>query len=334
MTTLALVRESETDVPPNGGTNIEPAGATVLSTNFGSSRVSYELAGAVGAPVVAVLGGISATKHVTSSAFDPRAGWWENVVGDQRAIDTTKFRVISFDYLERTAASAPVTTDDQAHALAAALDHAGIDRLHAVVGASYGGMVALAFGSSFPARTNRLIVISAAHESDPMATALRHLQRRVVELGTATGRERDGLSIARGIAMTSYLTPSYFEERIERDALEDVRTVEDRIGRYLRTRGEQFADEWTSERYNALSLSLDLHSVRPEQITIPTTVVAISSDRLVPIAQSRELARRLAGPSQLIELDSFFGHDAFLGDWSRVAPFIDELLRVDPRILS
>ena len=74
--------------------------------------------------------------------------------------------------------------------------------------------------------------------------------------------------------------------------------------------------------------------MRPEQITIPTTVVAISSDRLVPIAQSRELARRLAGRSQLIELDSFFGHDAFLGDWSRVAPFIDELLRVDPRILS
>lgn len=334
MSRLALVREFTPDVAPNLDTGLELPSASVLTAPFGSSKVSYELTGAAGAPVVAVLGGISATRHVTSTASDPRAGWWENVVGDQRAIDTTKFRVISFDYVERLPGNAPVTTDDQARALAAALDHAGIDRLHAVVGASYGGMVALAFGASFPARTSRLIVISAAHQSDPLATALRHLQRRVVELGAATGRERDGLSIARGIAMTSYLTPRYFEERIELDALDDVRTVEDRIGRYLKTRGEQFADHWTSERYNALSLSLDLHSVRPEEITVPTTVVAIASDRLVPIAQSRELASRLSGPSQLIELDSFFGHDAFLGDWSRVAIFVEELLGIEPRIIS
>lgn len=326
MTALAIVRETPPDV--------ESASESVLTTTFASNKVSYELVGPTGGPVVAVLGGISATKHVTSSASDPRAGWWENVVGVQRAIDTTGFRVISFDYLDRGVANAPVTTDDQAHALAAALDHAGIDRLHSVVGASYGGMVALAFGAAFPARANRLIVIGAAHQSDPMATALRHLQRRVVELGAATGHERDGLSIARGIAMTSYLTPRYFEERIDHDSLQDVKTVEDRIGRYLKARGEQFADQWTSERYNALSLSLDLHSVRPEEITVPTSVVAITSDRLVPIAQSRELATRLGGPSQLIELDSFFGHDAFLGDWSRIAPFIEELLRVEARIFS
>ena len=167
-----------------------------------------------------------------------------------------------------------------------------------------------------------------------MATALRHLQRRVVELGAAVGRERDALSIARGIAITSYLTPRYLEERVGDDSQRDARVVEDRIGRYLKTRGEQFAEEWTSERYNSLSLSLDLHSVRPEDITVPTSIIAISSDRLVPLAQSRELARRLGGPSQLIELDSSLGHDAFLGDWPRVAPFINELLCAHRSVLS
>jgi homoserine O-acetyltransferase len=296
--------------------------------------IAYEINGASGAPVIAVLGGISASRHVASSPSDPRAGWWEEVVGARRSIDTTKFRVISIDYLWREPGSPPVSTDDQAVALASALDDAGVDRLQAVVGASYGGMVALAFGAAFPTRADRLIVIGAAHESDPMATALRHLQRRVVELGTSVGRERDGLSIARGIAMTSYLTPRYFEERICDDLCTDARAAEDRIGRYLKVRGEQFADQWTSDRYNSLSLSLDLHRVRPEDIRIPTTVIAVTSDRLVPPAQSRELAARLAGPSQLIELDSAYGHDAFLGDSARIAPFISELLRLERRTVS
>jgi homoserine O-acetyltransferase len=265
---------------------------------------------------------------VTSSPSDPSLGWWEDAVGPGRAIDTEQFRVLCIDYVTRGAETKPVTTNDQAEALATALDLAGVRGVHAVVGASYGGMVALAFGVRYPARAKRLIVISAAHASDPIATALRHLQRRVVDLGKEVGRERDGLAIARGIAMTSYLTARHFEERIVGCDRNDTRLIEDRIGKYLKTRGEQFAERCTPEKYNTLSLSLDLHSIRPEDITIPTTVIAVSSDRLVPIAQSRELAHRLGGPSQLIEVDSWLGHDAFLGDYARIAPFVNELLRV------
>ena len=295
--------------------------------------VRYEIIGPRGAPVVAVLGGISASRHVASSPSDSSAGWWEDVVGPGRAIDTNTFRVISIDYITGNHADA-ITTADQAEALADALDQAGVRTLHAVVGASYGGMVALAFGVKFGARATRLIVIGAAHESDPIATALRHLQRRVVALGTAVGRERDGLAIARGIAMTSYLTGRHFEDRIADSDRNDSRLVEDRIGKYLKTRGEQFADKWTAERYNALSLSLDLHQIRPEDVTIPTSVIAVTGDRLVPVSQTRELARRLGGPSQLIELDSSFGHDAFLGDHARIAPFINELLQLETEVVS
>ena len=307
------------------------------SREFGeidATSVRFEIVGPPGAPVIAVLGGISASKHVTSSPADLTPGWWEDVVGPGRAVDTLRFRVLGIDYVTSGKSSAPVTTADQAVAVATALDRAGVRALHAVVGASYGGMVALAFGVAFPARTKRLVVISAAHESDPIATALRHLQRRVVALGSSVGRERDGLAIARGIAMTSYLTPRYFEERLAGTDRDDSTLVEDRIGKYLKTRGEQFADQWTSEKYNALSLSLDLHKIRPEDVTVPSTVIAITSDRLVPVAQSRELADRLGGPSQLIELDSSLGHDAFLGDFSRVAPFINALLLIGPEVVS
>ncbi len=294
----------------------------------------YEIIGPRGAPVVAVLGGISASRHVASAASDLSPGWWEDVVGPGRAIDTNKFRVISIDYITSDNRSDAVTTDDQAEALAAALDQAGIRTVHAVVGASYGGMVALAFGVRFGVRAKRLIVISAAHESDPIATALRHLQRRVVALGTAVGRERDGLAIARGIAMTSYLTGRHFEDRIADCDRNDSRLIEDRIGDYLKTCGEQFADKWTAERYNALSLSLDLHQIRPEDVTIPTTVIAVNGDRLVPVAQCRELARRLGDAGQIVEFDSIFGHDAFLGDSSRIGPFINELLRLGTEVVS
>jgi homoserine O-acetyltransferase len=324
MSTLTLVRDQDVAEVPATSADLDVAKAAF--SGIRSGQLEYEITGPDVAPVIAVLGGISASKHVTASPQDPRDGWWQNVVGPDRAIDTRKFRALSIDYLAHRAGQPPVTTEDQAIALAAALDHAGIDKLKALVGASYGGMVALAFGALFPARVDRLVVIGAAHESDPMATALRHLQRRVVELGTSVGRERDALSIARGIAMTSYLTPRYFEERVGAEGSLDAATLEDRIGRYLHSRGEHFADSWTSERYNSLSLSLDLHNVRPEDITVPTTVIAVSSDRLVPVAQSRELARRLGGRSQLIELDSVFGHDAFLGDWSRIGSLIEALL--------
>ena len=298
------------------------------------AAVRFEIVGPRGAPVIAVLGGISASKHVTSSASDPSPGWWEDVVGPGRAIDTREFRVLGIDYVASGKGTAPVTTIDQAEVLAAALDQSGVRSLHAVVGASYGGMVALAFGARFASRARRLIVISAAHESDPIATALRHLQRRVVALGREVGRERDGLAIARGIAMTSYLTARHFDERLTGSDRDDSRLVERQIGSYLKKRGEQFAELWTPERYNALSLSLDLHKIRPEDVTVPTTVIAVSADRLVPVAQSRELAQRLGGPSQLIEIDSSLGHDAFLGDSSRISPFVNELVRLEEELVS
>lgn len=303
----------------------------VFPTGF---QARYEIIGRQGAPVVAVLGGISASRHVASSQLDPSPGWWEDVVGPGKSIDTRQFRVIGIDYVTTGTGDCPVTTADQADAVARALDQAGVRSVHALVGASYGGMVALAFGVRFAARATRLIVISAAHQSDPIATALRHLQRRVVALGSAVGRERDGLAIARGIAMTTYLTPQYFEERITSFDRDDARVVEGRIGSYLRTRGEQFADEWTSEKFNALSLSLDLHRIVPEEVLVPTTVIAVSGDRLVPVEQSRELARRLGGLSQIIEIDSSLGHDAFLGDSTRIAPFINELLRIGVEVVS
>src|SRR5215211_506661 len=106
-------------------------------------RTAFETVGPADAPAVVVLGGISASRHVTATESDPRQGWWQAFVGPAKVIDTNRFRVLGIDYLSAGRRNRPLSTHDQALALAAALDRASIQKVRAIVGASYGGMVAL-----------------------------------------------------------------------------------------------------------------------------------------------------------------------------------------------
>lgn len=286
-----------------------------MSAAFSVARpldcADFEIVGKYDRPVIAVLGGISATRHVTAGQ-SRCGGWWQEVVGPGKAVDTDKCSVLSFDYVSKGADGQCARSIDQARQLACVMDVAGIDKLQTIVGASYGGMVALSFASLYPERVDNLVIISAAHASHPMATALRAMQRRVVELGISTDRGRDALMIARGIAMTTYRTAEEFADRFstQPDELPSEKNfpVED----YLMHCGERFANSFTPARFISLSLSLDLHHVIPEDVRVPATLVSIDSDALVPPWQMRELASRLGGPSTLVELKSRFGHDAFL----------------------
>ena len=94
MTALAIAQRPEAIANQAG----DPAfRALATSTEGEANGIRYEIAGVAGGPVVAVLGGISATRHVTSSTSDQRRGWWDDVVGEDRAIDTRRFRVLSSD---------------------------------------------------------------------------------------------------------------------------------------------------------------------------------------------------------------------------------------------
>ncbi|MDT8449430.1 MAG: alpha/beta fold hydrolase, partial [Wenzhouxiangellaceae bacterium] len=136
-----------------------------LDAGFGEP-VRYRLHGNPSCAPIAVLGGISADR------FCER--WWSPVVGPDGALDPRHRRILSFDWLATgTAAAGEVSTADQADALARVLDHLGMERMEALVGASYGAMVGLAFAARHPARLGRLIAISGAHRSTPSATARR-----------------------------------------------------------------------------------------------------------------------------------------------------------------
>jgi homoserine O-acetyltransferase/O-succinyltransferase len=278
----------------------------------------YEVIGPRGAPVVVALGGISASRHVCANAVDGRPGWWEALVGPGRAVDTSQRQVLSFDYIDggRGNDGRPerrVTTHDQADALAAVLDEIGVARVEAIVGASYGGMVALAFAERYPDRVESLVVISAPDGPHPMSTAVRAVQRRVVELGLDNGCASDALALARALAMTTYRSAGEFADRF--DSRPSRSTENDAVfpvEEYLLHHGERFAATWRPERFLALSLSGDLHRVDASAIRTPTLVVAAEGDAIVPRIQLEALAARLGGPARLVDLPTTTGHDAFL----------------------
>lgn len=253
--------------------------------------------------IVGALGGISAHKVI----WGPD-GWWNELAGPDKAIDPTLHTLVGIDWREPVGDEV-VSTADQADHLAHTLDSQGIERLDTLFGSSFGGNVALAFAARHPDRVGRLVIIGAAHRSHPMATALRALQRRVVLLGLESGQARQALEIARGIAMTTYRTAKEFAGRFE--TRPDV-TGTFPVERYLEHHGTQYATRNTPQRFLGLSLALDLHEVDPAEIRTPALLIAFEGDAIAPPWQMAELRDRLAGPAELVVLESIYGHDAFL----------------------
>lgn len=290
-------------------------------------RLRFALYGAANAPIIIVQGGISADRYASrTKAGEP--GWWNGVVGDGRAIDTSRFGVLSIDWLdgEDIGPARAVGTEDQADALAALLGLLGIKRAHAFVGASYGAMVGLAFAARHPERLRHLVAIAGAHRAHPLSTALRNLQREIVRLGERFGDTTAALDLARRLAMTTYRGEREFAERCGDAPVFAAGRYRFAEEAWLTAAGEKFAQRFGSARFLALSESIDLHAVAPERIGVPTTLIGVASDRVVPLADLCDLQRRCGSAAQLHVLDSRFGHDAFLKEDAQIGTLVHEAL--------
>ncbi|MCK9538801.1 homoserine O-succinyltransferase MetX [Dokdonella sp.] len=287
-------------------------------------RVRFALYGAPGAPVIIVQGGISADRNAAQGG----CGWWEDIVGAGRAIDTTRYAVLGIDWLERADLGAVQAVDsaDQADALAALLATLGIRQAHAFVGASYGAMVGLAFAARHPAHARHLVAIAGAHRAHPLSTALRNLQREIVRLAERLGDGAAGLDLARRLAMTTYRSEREFAERCAGAPVFADGRFRFAEEAWLAHAGARFAERFDAGRFLALSESIDLHAVSPEAIGIPTTLIGIASDRVVPLADLCELQRRCGTAATLHVIDSPYGHDAFLKEPLRLGALLQDIL--------
>ena len=291
-------------------------------------RIAWEITGPAGAPAVLVAGGISAHRHIAANSGFPEAGWANDLVGPGRTLDPARWRILGFDYLGADGRiDAPLDTADQADAVAALLDALGIAALRGFVGYSYGALVGLQFAVRHPSRVATLVAVSGAHRAHPYAAAWRALQRKAVALGQLQCADVQGLSLARQFAMLSYRTPEEFEERFDAPAELINGRVRVAAEDYLDAAGARFVSRTPVNAWLRLSESIDLHRIDPAQVRVPTLVVAVEGDRLVPLSDSVALVEGLGTTGQLRVLRSAYGHDAFLKETDRIDGILAGALR-------
>lgn len=295
--------------------------------------------------------GLSPSAHAASSAGDPRPGWWEPMIGPGKALDTDRFFVVCVNSLGSCFGSTgPASIDprsgrrygkdfpelaleDIARGGQAVLGHLGIDRAHTVVGASQGGMVALAHLALFPGGARHLVSISGTMAAKPYAVALRSIQRDAVMADPAfrggdyppDDPPRAGLALARKVGTVTYRSAEDLERRFGRSPSREGRdfAVQD----YLAQQAARFAGAFDANCYLRLSRAMDLFDLAahgaPSAVfrdsgVESALVVGVERDHLFTVEEQAALADALrAGgvDTAFVRLDSLAGHDAFLVDF-------------------
>ena len=192
--------------------------------------------------VIVILTGLSASSHVASNSSDSNPGWWEGIVGPDKAIDTNKFYIICVNSLGSCFGSTgpasinqitgepfrltfpELTIDDMATATKFLLDKLGIKQINTLVGPSMGGMHALALIIQNNKFVKNFIAISTAFQSLPYAIAIRSLQREVIRKDplwkngyyTPDSPPLNGVRIARKLGMISYRSANEWAQRFGR----------------------------------------------------------------------------------------------------------------------
>lgn len=260
--------------------------------------------------------------------------WWEKLLGPGRALDPERDFIVATNVLggcygstgPRPGLSFPsITIRDQVSAQAKALEVLGVRGLALVIGGSMGGMQALEWGVIEPLPVGAVAAIGTPASHSPWAVGLADAQRAAIRSdpewkGGAYDRHqppREGLAIARMIAMCTYRSAGSFRLRFDR---EKHPAGHFQVENYLRYQGRKLGDRFDPNSYLTLTEAMDTHDLARDRGTLdevlgsyrpPVLVVGIPSDVLYTPEEVRELADGIR-QAELAWIDSPHGHDAFL----------------------
>ncbi|HUL95700.1 MAG TPA: homoserine O-acetyltransferase [Usitatibacter sp.] len=253
---------------------------------------------------------LSGSHHVAGYyADDPKkVGWWDNLIGPGKPIDTDRFFVVGVNNIggchgstgpgsvDRAtgrpygAAFPVVTVEDWVVSQARLMDRLGIDRLAGAIGGSLGGMQALQWTLSFPDRIRHAFVIAAAPRLSTQNIAFNDVARQAIltdpdfrggDFYAHGVVPRRGLRLARMLGHITYLSDDSMAEKFGRDLRSGKYSfnydVEFEIESYLRYQGDKFADRFDANTYLLMTKALDYFD--PAQATSGDLVRALAPAR-------------------------------------------------------
>lgn len=256
------------------------------------ARLAYETWGELSAArdnAILILTGLSPSAHAAANADDPSPGWWEDMIGPGKYIDTNRWFVICVNTLGSCKGSTgpadinpasgepyrldfpELTLEDAANASYELVQELGIERLDCLIGNSMGGMNALAYLVQHPGSARRHISISTAPQAQPFAIAIRSLQREAIRLDRNwnNGHYDDehypeaGMSIARKLGVITYRSAMEWVGRFARIRLDSEQREEDpfafefQVESYLAAHARRFVRSFDPNCYLYLSRASD-----------------------------------------------------------------------------
>jgi homoserine O-acetyltransferase/O-succinyltransferase len=278
--------------------------ANALSLQSGASlrdyHLAYETYGTLNADksnAVLICHALNASHHVAGiyEGQDKSEGWWDNMIGPGKPVDTNHFFVIGVNNLGSCFGSTGpmhmhpdtgnvygadfpvVTVEDWVNAQALLLDALGIHQLAAVMGGSLGGMQALGWTLQHPDRVRHAVVVASAPNLTAENIAFNEVARRAIVTDPdfhgghfyAQGViPKRGLRIARMVGHITYLSDDVMNEKFGRQLREAVvgsatgyrystQDVEFQIESYLRYQGDKFSEYFDANTYLLITRALD-----------------------------------------------------------------------------
>jgi homoserine O-acetyltransferase len=285
-----------------------------------------------------------------------KPGWWERMVGPGKPIDTNRHFVICANVIGSCMGStgpaslAPdgqpyamrfpvITIRDMVRGLVALLDGLGIDKLHAVVGGSMGGMQALSLAANWPDRAARVLVIASTARHSAQNIAFHEVGRQAIMADPAwaegdyyasDARPDNGLAVARMAAHITYLSEAGLTEKFgrrlqDREAKGFGFDAEFQVESYLRYQGSGFTRRFDANSYLYITRAMDYFDIAEEHggkladafagTQARFCIVSFDTDWLYPTSESRHIVHALnaaAAKVSFVELSAPHGHDSFL----------------------
>ena len=285
-----------------------------------------------------------------------KPGWWERMVGPGKPIDTDRFHVICANVIGSCmgstgpASTAPdgepygmrfpvITIRDMVRGLVALLDGLGVEKLHAVVGGSMGGMQTLSLAANWPDRAERVLVLASTARHSAQNIAFHELGRQAIMAdpnwadGAYYGSDAkpdNGLAVARMAAHITYLSEEGLTEKFgrrlqDRDSKSFGFEADFQVESYLRYQGSGFTQRFDANSYLYITRAMDYFDLAEEHggkladafagTTARFCLVSFDTDWLYPTAESRHVVHALNATSakvSFVELSASAGHDSFL----------------------